>query len=154
MKIKKIKNRELEEILLGVGYLGTYAMPGDLTLAVIDSRKKIKAAYETYKEACKQIGEARCETDDSGKVITVYQKDEQGNEVKQAPKKLKFKDVSTEAFAVEELRKLGEQEVEIEVREFDNTVLESLKNITPIQMEAIEAMIEVKNLNPQLLNNN
>ncbi len=40
MKIKKIKNRELEEILLGVGYLGTYAMPGDLTLAVIDSRKK------------------------------------------------------------------------------------------------------------------
>ena len=142
---KKFKNKELEEILSNAAHLGTYAMPGDLTLAVIGTRKKLKTAFETYTDACKQIGESRCEKDKEGKPVTVFQKDEQGKDLVDYPRKLKFKDAASEQAALEELKKLGEQEVEIEVKELDMSVIESLKNVTPIQMEAITALIEITN---------
>lgn len=140
---KKIKNKELEEILTNASHLGAYPMPGDLTLAVIETRKKLKIAFETYTDACKQIGESRCEKDKDGKPLTVFQKDEQGNELFDYPKKLKFKDLASEQMALNELRKLGEQEIEIEVKEFDGRTIEELKNITPIQMEAIITLVQI-----------
>lgn len=140
---RKIKNKDLEEILSNAAHLGTYPMPGDLTLAVIGTRKKLKTAFETYTDACKQIGESRCEKDKEGKPVTVFQKDEQGKDLVDYPKKLKFKDVSTEQAALDELKKLGEQEVEIEVKELDAEIIEGLKNVTPIQMEAIVALVEI-----------
>jgi len=144
---RKIKNKDLEEILMNVVHLGTYPMPGDLTLAVIDTRKKLKAAFETYTDACKQIGESRCEKDAQGQPLTVFQKDPQGKDLLDYPKKLKFADAVSEAAALVELKKLGEQEVEIEVKELDRSVLEGLKNITPVQMEALTALIELVDTN-------
>lgn len=140
---KKIKNKELEEILTNASHLGTYPMPGDLTLAVIEVRKRLKMAFETYTDACKQIGEARCEKDKDGTPLTVFQKDDQGNDLFDYPKKLKFKDYASEKAALEELKKMGEQEVEIEVKEFDGRTIEELKNITPIQMEAIITLVQL-----------
>lgn len=140
---RKFKNKELEEILTNASHLGTYPMPGDLTLAVIGTRKKLKTAFETFTDACKQIGESRCEKDKEGKPLTVFQKDENGKDLLDHPKKLKFKDPATELAALDELKKLGEQEVEIEVKELDISTIEELKSVTPIQMEAITALIEI-----------
>jgi hypothetical protein len=141
---KRIKNKALEEVLAGVAHLGTFPMPGDLTLAVISARKELKKALEIYNDSCKQIGESRCEKDKDGTPLSVFQKDDNGQDLINYPKKLKFKDATAEMAAVEEVNKLGEQEIEIDVREFDSTVVESLSNITPIQMEALENLIEIK----------
>jgi len=146
---KKIKNKNLEEILSNAAHLGTYAMPGELTLAIIGARKELKDAFETYTEACKQIGEARCERDENEKPITEFQKDEQGKDLINHPRKLKFKNVAVENAALDELKKLGEQEVEIKLKEVSVALIESLKNITPIQMEAITSLIEIKTLQPE-----
>ena len=141
--IKKIKNKNLEEILSNAAHLGTYPMPGELTLAIIGARKELKNAFEIYTEACKQIGEARCERDENQKPLTEFQKDEQGKDLINHPRKLKFKNSAEEKAALDELKKLGEQEVEIKLKGLSATVIEGLKNITPIQMEAIISMVEL-----------
>jgi hypothetical protein len=140
---KKIKNKDLEEILTNASHLGSYPMPGDITLAVIGTRKELKTAFENYVDACKQIGESRCEKDKDGKPISMFQKDEKGKDLIHQPKKLKFENEITEMAAIEELRKLGEQELEIDLKEISRTTIEGLKNITPIQMEAIIALVEI-----------
>jgi len=141
---RKIKNKELEEILGNVAHLGTYPMPGDLTLAIIGARKDLKNAFDNYTEACKQIGESRCERDQDSRPLTVFQKDDQGNDLINHPRKLKFRDGATENAALEELKKLGETEVEFEVKEMSRGTIEGLKNVTPIQMEAIDVLIDIK----------
>jgi len=140
---RKIKNREIEEILTGASHLGAYPMPGDLTLAVISTRKELKKALETYNDACRQIGESRCEKDKDGLPLSEFQKDEHGQDLVNYPRKLKFKDIATEIAAGEEVRKLGEWETEIDVKAFDSSLIETLKNITPIQMEAISTLVEI-----------
>lgn len=140
---RKIKNKDLEDILTGASHLGSYPMPGDLTLAVIGARKDLKKAYETYNEACKQVGESRCEKDKEGNPLSEFQKDANGQDLVNYPRKLKFKDMVTEQAAAEEVRKLEEQETVIEVKEFDSDIIGSLKNITPIQMEALSILVEI-----------
>lgn len=147
---RKFKNKELEEILTGAAHLANYPMPGDLTLAVISTRAALKKAYDTYYEKSGKVGLSLCEKDINGNPITVFQKDAQGNDQLQLPKKLKFSDAAREQSALEELRKLGEEEVEIELREFDSLVLESLRNITPIQMEALVALVEIRYKNREV----
>lgn len=145
--LRKIKNKDIEEILNNVSHLGNYPMPGYLTLAVIEARKKLKAVYEIYNDTCKQIGESRCEKDKDGKPLSTFQLDSEGNEMIHHPKKLKFKDENTEKTALEELKILGEYKIEINIKEVNITTIENLINITPIQMEAITALFEITNDN-------
>lgn len=140
---RTIKNKELEEILNNVSHLGNFPMPGELTLAIIEARKVLKDAYENYNEACKQVGETRCERDSNQKPLTEFQKDEQGNELTNRPRKLKFRDTSTENAALNELKKLGEQEIDLNRKEFDKSLIKNLSEITPIQMEAITSLIAI-----------
>lgn len=140
---KKFKNKDLEEILAGAAHLGAYAMPGELTLAIIGTRKELKNAFETFTEACKQVGDSRCEKDANGNNLSVFQKDELGNDLIHHPKKLKFKNPQIEKEAIAELKNLGEKEIEAEVKQISKSVLEELKNITPIQMEAITVLTEI-----------
>lgn len=140
---KKIKNKNLEDILSNAAQLGNCPMPGELALAVIAGRQNMKAAYDAYNLGCRQISESQCERDAQGRMLTVLQQDNQGNELPQLPKKLKFKDAATEAAAVEELNRLGETEAEVEVAEVHINVLTSLQNITPVQMETLTWLVEI-----------
>lgn len=139
---KRIRNTDLEEILKSASLLGNYPMPGNLALAVISARHDLKEASNAYNEACRRISETHCERDAEGHFLSEYQKDAHGNNLTDLPKRVKFKTVAAEASAIEELRKLGEQEAEVEVQEIHAAMLENLQNITPVQMETLLWLVE------------
>jgi hypothetical protein len=141
---KKIKNKDLEGVLENSRHLGTYPMPGELTLAVIASRRALRSVFEIYKEASKQVGEARCERDEQGNPVTEFQKDENGLELTGLPRKLKFKTPEMEKETLKELMILGDREAEFDAKEFDRSTIEKLNNITPIQMEAICSLVDFR----------
>lgn len=141
---KRFKNNELEEILSNVIHLGSYPMPGELTLAIVSARKDLKVALENFKDACRHIGEARCLKDKDGLPLSDFLKDEQGNDLVNHPRKLRFKTASDEAAALQEAKKLGEQEVELEIKEVPKLSVEELKNITPIQMEVLMTLLALR----------
>ncbi len=140
---KKFKNKELEEILSNVAQLGTYPMPGNITLAVISARKELKIALDNYNDACRLIGESRCLKDTFGNPVSVFLEDEHGNVLLHYPKKLKFASEQDETSALQEVKKLGEQEIEIDLKEIPLSIIEDLKNITPVQMEALSSLLVI-----------
>lgn len=117
---REMTNYEIIQVINKLDSMGAISYPFQISRAIIKSLKALREEYGIYEKTYKELLAKYYEVDDEGAVM----KDENGADILKDPDKL--------AEATDAITTLLNEKVEVEMTQFDESALEALENLTPV----------------------
>ena len=117
---REMTNYEIIQVINKLDGMGGTAYPYKVTRAISKTLKALREEYTIYEKTYKELLARYYEVDDDGMV----RKDENGEDMIKDPGKL--------AEATEAITDLLNEKVDVEITQFDESVLESMPTMTPV----------------------
>lgn len=117
---REMTNYEIIQVINKLDSMGATSYPFKISRAIIKSLKALREEYGIYEKTYKELLSKYYEVDDEGIVL----KDENGADILKVPDKL--------AEATDAITTLLNEKVDVEMTQFDESALEALENLTPV----------------------
>ena len=117
---REMTNYEIIQVINKLDSMGATSYPFKISRAIIKSLKALREEYGIYEKTYKELLSKYYEVDDEGTVL----KDENGADILKVPDKL--------AEATDAITTLLNEKVDVEMTQFDESALEALENLTPV----------------------
>lgn len=117
---REMTNYEIIQIINKLDSMGGTAYPYKVTRAITKTLKALREEYTIYEKTYKELLARYYEVDDNGMV----RKDENGEDMIKDPGKL--------VEATEAITGLLNEKVDVEITQFDESVLETMPTMTPV----------------------
>ena len=117
---REMTNYEIIQVINKLDSMGATSYPYKVTRAITKTLKALREEYSIYEKTYKELLTRYYVVDDNGMV----RKDENGEDMIKDPGKL--------VEATETITDLLNEKVDVEITQFDESALEALENLTPV----------------------